>query len=49
MLPRWAESERGSGLRLNEYAEVARRFVWNELADWYVETTKARIKEGGDW
>ena len=45
---RWAESERGSGLRLNEYAEVARRFVWNELADWYVESTKARLQEGGD-
>jgi valyl-tRNA synthetase len=44
---RWPESERTAGLRLNEYAEVARRFVWNELADWYVESTKARIGEDG--
>ena len=30
-------------LRLSEYTETARRFVWNELADWYVETTKGRM------
>jgi valyl-tRNA synthetase len=40
---RWAEAERFLGLRLNEYAEAARRFVWNELADWYVESTKGRL------
>jgi valyl-tRNA synthetase len=34
-------------LRLNEYAEAARRFVWNELADWYVETTKGRLNTPG--
>jgi valyl-tRNA synthetase len=39
----WREAQRFAGLRLNEYAETARRFVWNELADWYVETTKARL------
>jgi len=40
---RWAPTERFAGLRLNEYAEAARRFVWNELADWYVESTKGRL------
>ncbi|MGK2933945.1 MAG: valine--tRNA ligase [Gemmatimonadaceae bacterium] len=39
----WPEAELRAGLRLSEYAEIARRFVWNELADWYVETTKARL------
>ncbi|MDQ3697957.1 MAG: valine--tRNA ligase [Gemmatimonadota bacterium] len=39
----WREDERAAGLRLNEYVESARRFVWNELADWYVETAKARL------
>jgi valyl-tRNA synthetase len=39
----WPEAQRAAGLRLNEYAEAARRFVWNELADWYVETTKRRL------
>ncbi len=43
----WDASELRTGLRLNEYAEVARRFVWNELADWYLETTKARMNEPG--
>ena len=43
----WREHEHAAGLRLNEYAEAARRFVWNELADWYLETTKARLT-GGD-
>ena len=41
--PVWRESELRSGLRLSEYAEAARRFVWGELADWYVEATKARL------
>ncbi len=45
---RWPESELRAGLRLSEYAEVARRFVWNELADWYLETTKARLAERGE-
>jgi valyl-tRNA synthetase len=40
---RWREGEHSAGLRLNEYAESARRFVWSELADWYVESTKARL------
>ena len=43
----WPEAELRAGLRLSEYAEAARRFVWNELADWYVETTKARLVDGG--
>ena len=43
----WPEAELRSGLRLSEYAEIARRFVWNELADWYVETTKARLAASG--
>jgi valyl-tRNA synthetase len=30
-------------MRLSEYVESARRFVWNELADWYVEAAKARV------
>ena len=44
---RWAEGERRAGMRLNEYAESARRFVWNELADWYVEASKARLQGSG--
>jgi valyl-tRNA synthetase len=45
----WRTGERYSGLRLSEYAEAARRFVWNDVADWYLETTKGRIgAEGGD-
>ena len=43
----WAPEQRASGLRLSEYAEVARRFVWNELADWYVEAVKPRLNEPG--
>ncbi|HEX5580582.1 MAG TPA: class I tRNA ligase family protein, partial [Gemmatimonadaceae bacterium] len=45
---RWTESERTAGLRLNEYAEAARRFVWNELADWYLESIKGRLAEEGE-
>ena len=44
----WPEAERSTGLRLNDYAEAARRFVWNELADWYVEAAKPRIIAGGE-
>ena len=44
----WRELERNAGLRLNEYAESARRFVWNELADWYLESLKSRLDAAGD-
>ena len=40
---KWRPEERYSGLRLSEYAEGARRFVWGDVADWYLETTKGRI------
>jgi valyl-tRNA synthetase len=43
----WPEALRNSGMRLDAYAESARRFVWNELADWYVEAAKARLQDGG--
>jgi valyl-tRNA synthetase len=43
----WTSDERWAGLRLNEYAEAARTFVWNDLADWYVEHCKARLAP--DW
>jgi valyl-tRNA synthetase len=43
-----AGGHRLSGLRLNEYAETARHFVWNELADWYVESVKPRLGMPGD-
>ena len=43
----WRDDERTAGLRLNEYAETARRFVWNELADWYVEAAKSRLLTPG--
>jgi valyl-tRNA synthetase len=44
----WAENERNVGLRLDEYAEAARKFVWNELADWYVEACKQRLSVPGE-
>ncbi len=44
---RWRSEELHAGLRLNDYAETARRFVWNELADWYVESVKPRMSGGG--
>ncbi len=44
---KWSPEEWHSGLRLSEYAESARAFVWNELADWYVEDTKGRISSAG--
>ena len=44
----WTEAERTAGLRLNDYADSARRFVWNELADWYLEAVKARLTEDSD-
>ncbi len=43
----WRPSERQAGMRLDEYAESARRFVWNELADWYVEACKGRLMQAG--
>jgi valyl-tRNA synthetase len=44
----WKENELRAGMRLNEYAETARRFVWNELADWYLESVKSRVAVDGD-
>jgi valyl-tRNA synthetase len=44
----WTMAERTMGLRLNDYAETARRFVWNELADWYLEAIKGRLASPGD-
>jgi len=44
---KWRPEERYSGLRLSEYAEAARRFVWQDVADWYLETTKGRIGSAG--
>ena len=43
----WPEAERQLGLRLDAYAEAARRFCWNELADWYVEAVKGRLAQPG--
>ncbi|MFP5355954.1 MAG: valine--tRNA ligase, partial [Gemmatimonadota bacterium] len=45
---RWTDEERYAGLRLNEYAEAARNFVWNELADWYLESVKGRLATPGE-
>ena len=45
---KWRPEERYSGLRLSEYAEAARRFVWDDLADWYLESTKARVGGSGN-
>jgi valyl-tRNA synthetase len=42
---RWPEGGGRLGMRLDAYAEVARRFVWDELADWYVEVSKGRLGE----
>ncbi len=44
----WTAAERPRGLRLAEYAEAARRFMWNELADWYLESVKPRLAQTGD-
>jgi valyl-tRNA synthetase len=41
---RWKPEERQLGIRLSEYAETARRFVWNEMADWYLESAKSRLQ-----
>src|SRR5688500_5710509 len=37
----WKPDELRAGLRLSEYTDSARRFVWNDLADWYLESTKS--------
>ncbi len=44
----WKANELRAGLRLGEYVESARRFVWNELADWYVEAVKLRLAGSGE-
>jgi valyl-tRNA synthetase len=44
----WLQEELNAGLRLNDYAETARRFVWNELADWYLEAIKTRLLTPGE-
>jgi valyl-tRNA synthetase len=44
----WPPEQRFVGLRLNEYAEAARRFVWSELADWYLEAAKGRLLGDSD-
>jgi valyl-tRNA synthetase len=43
----WLAEEQTAGLRLNDFAETARRFVWNELADWYLEAIKTRLQTPG--
>ncbi|MEX2182790.1 MAG: valine--tRNA ligase [Gemmatimonadaceae bacterium] len=43
----WPVEARQQGMRLDAYAEAARRFVWNELADWYVEAAKSRLAQPG--
>ncbi len=45
---KWPEHQRQSGLRLDAFAEAARRYLWNDLADWYVEACKHRLAEPGD-
>jgi len=42
----WGSRELRQGLRLDEYAEAARAFVWNDLADWYLEHAKTRLQPG---
>ncbi|HLA91690.1 MAG TPA: valine--tRNA ligase [Gemmatimonadaceae bacterium] len=44
----WPGAERNAGMRFDAHVEAARRFVWNELADWYVEATKARLQTAGE-
>jgi len=43
----WTVAERTMGMRLDAYADTARGFVWNELADWYLESVKPRLSAGG--
>lgn len=42
----WTDADHRLGLRLDEYAESARAFVWNDLADWYLEHAKTRLAPG---
>jgi valyl-tRNA synthetase len=44
---RWPQGSARLGMRLDAYAESARRFVWDELADWYVEVSKSRLTAAG--
>ncbi len=44
---RWPAGDRENGLRLSEYVESARQFVWSDLADWYLEHCKGRL--AADW
>ncbi|MEO7503034.1 MAG: valine--tRNA ligase [Gemmatimonadaceae bacterium] len=44
----WTPEEMRAGLRLSEFVESARKFVWNELADWYVEAVKPRLAGSGE-
>ncbi|MDQ3996409.1 MAG: valine--tRNA ligase [Gemmatimonadota bacterium] len=44
----WRDDERRVGMRLSDLAETARHFVWNELADWYVEAIKGRLAPDGE-
>ena len=44
----WPEKQRQMGLRLDAYAEAARRYLWNDLADWYVEACKSRLTTPGE-
>jgi len=37
-----------SAYRFNEAAKAIYQFIWNELADWYVEFTKQRLYRGSD-
>jgi valyl-tRNA synthetase len=45
---KWSDDELTQGMRLNDLAETARRFVWTELADWYLESIKGRLAAGGE-
>jgi valyl-tRNA synthetase len=39
----WAGADLRTGLRLSEFVEAARGFVWSDLADWYLEHCKGRL------
>jgi valyl-tRNA synthetase len=41
----WPPGPARLGMRLDGYAEVARRLIWDEVADWYVEVSKGRLSE----
>ena len=42
---KWPDGSERLGMRLDAYAEFVRRFVWDEIADWYVEVSKGRLGE----